>query len=274
MKQRILILLLVFSILLLTGCNNLSTPKETMLPSEADTTLPSTAETTLPSTAETTDPTDATDSTPPTTDDPATATTEPTTAPVSTEPSVTDHPAAAAGFDAVYSDICRLLDTGSWDLEYTYANVGMMEVVNNLSTKEERYERITYALEDINNDGILEMIVLDAMGNTRILAIFTLQNNQPVMTHEGTYRARLYRLSDGALYSEGSGGAAYSIFEAYGQRWFTYPKDEEYQQIGFYYAADGSYDPTQAQEITADEYNAKQAELAQMIAPFRVYSFN
>ena len=154
-----------------------------------------------------------------------------------------------------------------------YANMGMMEVVNSLSTKEERYGSITYALEDIDKDGSLEMIVLDAMGNTRILAIYALQDGQPVMTHEGMSRSRLYKLSDGALYYEGSGGAAYAIFEAYGQRWFTYPKGEDQMEIGFYHAADGSYDPSTAQEITADEYNAKQAELAQQITAFTVYPF-
>lgn len=188
-------------------------------------------------------------------------------------PPATQSPAAAAGFNAVYADICRRLDTDSCDMEYTYVNSGIMEVVNPLRTKEERYSSITYALDDIDNDGKLEMIVLDAMGNTRIIAIFTLQNGQPVMTYQGGYRARLYKLSDGALYSEGSDGAAYSSFGAYGQCWFTYPKGEDQMETGFYYSADGYYDPIEAQEITADEYWAKQAELTQKITAFSVYYF-
>ena len=188
----------------------------------------------------------------------------------STDPQI---PAASAGFGAVYIDICCLLDTGSWDLEYTYANTGMMELVGVESNKEARYSSITYALEDMDGDGAPEMIVLDAQGNTRILAIFAIQDGEPVMTHEGWNRSRLYRLSDGSLYRESSGGAAYSVFEAYGQRWFTYPKGEDQTEIGYYYAADGSYDPATSQEITADEYNAKQAELAQEITEFTGYPF-
>jgi hypothetical protein len=191
-----------------------------------------------------------------------------------TETPATPTPAASAGFGAVYADICRLLNTGVWDLEYTYATIGMMEVVESQNTKAGRYSSITYALEDINNDGSREMIVLDAMGNTRILAIFAIQNSQPVMTHEGGYRARIYKLVDGTLYFEGSNGAAYSIFEAYGQCWFTYPKGEDQLETGYYYAADGSYDPTKAQEITSDEYNAKQVEFAQKITAFSVYNFS
>ena len=278
MKQLIRIVPLILALLTLIGCSHPAEP-------DKDNAIPTTIETTIA-----TDPTDAVvtetaaqapaDSVPEETTVPK-ETTVPaetvvpleTTVPIATEPSVAEIPALSAGFDAVYADICLLLDTGSWDLEYTYANMGMMEVVNPLSTKEDRYNSITYALEDIDNDGSLEMIVLDAMGNTRILAIYALQNGQPVMTHEGWARARLYKLSDGALYHEGSSGAAYSIFEAYGQIWFTYPKDEYQTEVGFYYAADGSYDPNTAQEITADEYNAKQVELAQQITSFTVYPF-
>lgn len=249
MKRTVLISVLIFALLLLTGCGDTSDLKENLPKPSAETTL-------------------ATEAVP-------TETTAPTTAAtVPAEPPAAQNPAAAAGFEAVYADICQLLDTGSWDLEYTYANIGMMEVVNYYSTKEDRYTSISYALEDIDSDGTPEMIVLDAMGNTRILGIFALQNGQSVMTHEGWARSRLYRLSDGALYSEGSSGAAYSIFEAYGRCWFTYPKNEEQTEVGFYYAADGVYDPVGAQEITADEYNAKQVELAQMITPFSAYNFS
>ena len=252
-------------------------PAETSAPTDA-TTMPT--ETTP---METTAPTDAatmpTETAPAETSAPTDATTMPTeTTPMETTaptfPPATQTPAAAAGFDAVYADICRRLNTDSCDFEYTYVNSGIMEVVNPLGTKEERYSSITYALDDIDNDGNLEMIVLDAMGNTRILAVFALQNGQPVMTHEGGYRARLYKLSDGVLYFEGSNGAAYSIFGAYGQCWFTYPKGEDQMEIGFYYSADGSYDPIKAQEITADEYWVKQAELTQKIMAFSVYNFS
>ena len=272
MKQFIRIVTLILVLLMLVGCSRPADP-------EKGSAISTTTETTIAS--ELTDPVTTTVATEAPTDSVPAETTVPeettapeeTIVPIATEDPVAEIPAVSAGFDAVYADICILLDTGSWDLEYAYANMGMMEVVNSLSTKEERYGSITYALEDIDNDGSLEMIVLDAMGNTRILAIYALQDGQPVMTHEGMSRSRLYKLSDGALYYEGSGGAAYAIFEAYGQRWFTYPKGEDQMEIGFYHAADGSYDPSTAQEITADEYNAKQAELAQQITAFTVYPF-
>lgn len=285
MKQLIRIASLVLVLILLVGCSDPSNPEvDKSLPTVETTVqlaltepIATTATTIIPTDSVPTETTAPTETTVPADTTTPTETTVPadTTAPTeTTEPTAAPIPAVSAGFGAVYSDICRLLDTGSWDLEYIYAHAGMMEVTGYQSTKEERYSSITYALEDMDNDGNPEMIVLDAMGNTRILAIFTLQAGQPVMTHEGWARSRLYKLSDGTLYHEGSGGAAYSIFEAYGQCWFTYPKGEDQMEVGFYYAADGVYDPSTAQEITADEYNAKQVELAQKITAFSVYYFN
>lgn len=276
MKRLTRLLVLFFVLSLLIGCSNSSDLKDT-LPSISfeETSVP--VETVPTGTIAPTE-TSPTETTTPVETVPVETTAPVETAPVETTaptiPPATQSPAASAGFDAVYTDICRLLDSGSWELEYTYVSIGIGEVVIPLHTIEERYSSITYALEDMDNDGSLEMIVLDAMGNTRILAIYAFQNGQLVMTHEGWARARLYRLSDGTLYREGSNGAAYSIFEAYGHSWFTYPKGEEEIEAGYYYAADGSYDPNSAQEITCEEYYAKQAELTQMITTFSVYNFS
>lgn len=202
-------------------------------------------------------------------------TTAPTVAPTEpTEPTEPEIPAVAAGFGDVYTDICHLLDTGDLELAYTYVTVGMKEIIGSIDTVEARYQSITYGLEDMDGDGIREMVVLDAMGNSRIVAIFTLQYGVPVMTHEGWARSRLYRLSDGSLYHEGSSGAAYSIFEAHGQCWFTYPKDDAQMEVGFYHAADGIYDPATAREITAEEYEAKQVALSRQITAFSAYPFH
>lgn len=244
MKHLIRITALVLA-LLMTGCAGAADPN-------AETTAP-TMEATVPTMV--TEPTAPADTTPPE-----------TTAPAELTP-------ASAGYEAVYADICRLLDSGSWDLEYDYATMGMVEVASFLETAQERYSSITYALEDLDGDGSVEMIVLDAMGNTRILGIYAIQDGQPVLIREGWARSRLYRLDDGSFYTEGSNGAAYAIFEAYGQRWFTWPKDEEQMEIGFYHAEDGSYDPAAAREITAEEYDAKQLELARKITAFDARNF-
>jgi len=278
MKQLIRILSLVVVLLLLVGCGNSANSKEGKSPPTVEPTIQldltnpaaTTPATTTPTDsvlAETTAPVETTVATEPT------APAETTTPTIVTEPTAAPIPAISAGFGAVYADICRLLDSGDRDLEYAYATQGMVEIAAFLPTAEERYASITYALEDLDGDGRAEMIVLDAMGNTRILGIYAIRDGVPVMTHEGWSRSRLYRLSDGTLYSEGSGGAAYAIFEAYGQCWFTWPKDEDQMEIGFYHSADGTYDPAAAEEITADEYEAKQIVLAQKISAFEARNF-
>ena len=262
MKRFVRISALVLALLLLTGCSSLSDfetdlnhmfGKEPLVP---------------PGLVDPSAPADNAAATEPTESSP-----EEATEPATEQPTAPPDDAISAGFGVVYADICLMLDTGDWEQEYRYANIGMIEVIMGQDSKDARYSSITYALEDLNDDGSLEMIVLDAMGNTRILAIYALQNGEPVMTHEGWYRSRLYRLSDGSLYNEGSGGAAYSSFGIGDQLWFTYPKGDDQMEIGYYYAADGTYDPAKAIEITGDEYSAKQTELAKMITPFSTYSF-
>lgn len=266
MKRFVRISALVLALLLLTGCSMTDFEKDLNHLLGKDPIVP-------PGLVDPSVPADnvPTDNAP--TVEPTEAAPEEVTEPVATQPTVPVDPAIAAGFGVVYADICLMLDNTSRDQEYRYATIGMVEVAIYEDTKEGRYSCITYALEDIDNDGSLEMIVLDAMGNTRILAIYALQNGEPVMTHEGWYRSRLYRLSNGELYKEGSNGAAYSIFGVGKQLWFTYPKGDDQMEIGYYYAADGSYDPAKAQEITPNEYAAKQEELSKMIAPFSAYSF-
>lgn len=267
MKRFIRVSALILALLLLTGCsmtdfekdlNHLLGKDPIVPPGLVD---PSASADNVP-----------TDNAP--TVEPTEAAPEEVTEPVATQPTVPVDPAIAAGFGVVYADICLMLDTGDWEQEYRYANMGMIEMTMGQDSKDARYSSITYALEDLNDDGSLEMIVLDAMGNTRILAIYALQNGQPVMIHNGWYRSRLYRLSDGSLYREGSNGAAYSTFEIGDQLWFTYPKGDDQMEIGYYYAADGTYDPAKAQEITPNEYAAKQEELSKMITPFSAYSFS
>ena len=267
MKQIIRIFAFILVLLLLTGCETRSesnrryhakikrsgsTQTDTVdLPTndESESTTPTDAPVTIPTTVPTT--------------------TRPTTP---EQPAVPNSPATSAGFGAVYAEICELLDSGSVDGDYTYISAGISEMAQNTASASARYSSITYALEDLDGDGKQEMIVLNSMGNTQILAIYAIQGGKPVMTREGWSRSRLYRLSDGQLYYEGSNGAAYAIFEVGTQRWFTYPT-ADMTDIGYYYAADGSYDPATAHQITEEEYNAKQTELSQKITAFSVYNF-
>lgn len=228
----------------------------------------------------------ATESAPPTqTTSPATETPTQNTTP--TQPPSTQIPAHAAGYSAVYQDIYQLLTSGDRNQNYLFATTGIKEATSGTSTEAERFAAISYALQDLNDDGIQEMIVLDPHwtlpGNSRILALYTLQNGSPLLIDEGWARSRLYLLQDGTFYHEGSGGAAYSVFETRTLQgthmfstgiWFTYPKDEAQTQGGYYYNATGEYSVEASIEITNEEYTTQQEALQQKIVTFNAYSFH
>lgn len=74
-----------------------------------------------------------------------------------------------------------------------------------------------FVLEDLNSDGIKELIILHKdyfSGNrdTFITAIYTRANGQPVRILESWTRNRHYVCSDGSVYNEGSNGASYSVY--------------------------------------------------------------
>ena len=195
-------------------------------------------------------------------------------------------PAESAGYSAVYQDICQFLRSGDSDQAYQFVTTGIKETRIGTSSEAERFAAISYALQDLNGDGVQEMIVLDPHwtlpGNSRILAIYTLLNNTPTLMAEGWSRSRLYLLQDGTFYKEGSSGAAFSCYEtlilqgtalSYTGLWFTYPKGETQIQGGYYYNTTGEYSVEASTEITSEEYTLQQEKLQQEIVTFPSYSF-
>ncbi len=75
---------------------------------------------------------------------------------------------------------------------------------------------VGYALQDMDGDGNHELILggigYDSGDDPCLFEIYTLVNGQPVSLYQSTVRARLYLMTDGKLYFEGSGGAASGYF--------------------------------------------------------------
>ena len=77
---------------------------------------------------------------------------------------------------------------------------------------------IGYTLYDVDGNGIEELIIADTGPegwNNRILLMYTLHDDKPVLLLEGWARNRYYLLNDGTIYNEGSSGAAYTSFGIY-----------------------------------------------------------
>ena len=173
-----------------------------------------------------------------------------------------------------YMDILRQIydalefDAQSVDDNNEYYSIGIHEIAMYLDTPSDRRKAISYCILDINQDGIEELLIVDSNDNgafeMRILDMYTWEDGTAIKVIEGWSRNRFYLLDDGTIYNEGSGGAAYSImqlfvFEPRGTEltekdlYFTYPKNENMDETGYYYSKDGIYDVSQAIEITAEE---------------------
>jgi hypothetical protein len=86
-----------------------------------------------------------------------------------------------------------------------------------LGFAEPPHGEIGYAIVDINNDGIPELLLgsIDNLNNASPHSVFTLQNGNPVLLTSFWSRSRGVVSSNGTIYSVGSGGAAYTYLSSY-----------------------------------------------------------
>jgi hypothetical protein len=156
-------------------------------------------------------------------------------------------------------------------------------------------DTIGYVFRDINADTIPELLIGsfdktdDAYTKNEIYAAYTHNGKSPVLLFSGWARNSYALTDENTLYHHGSGGAAYSIFGEYRiseaggfqciNAYFTYPKDDEMTEIGFYRNTSGIMDPAEAEEwaVSADEFwaagDAIAAKTAKLSAtPFSAYA--
>lgn len=155
------------------------------------------------------------------------------------------------------------------EINSVHFSTGIYEAVASGNTVDDRIKAIAYCVMDVNEDGVEELLIVDAAypepGNVRILDMYTLVEGTSVKVIEGWARNRYYLLDDGMIYCSGSGGAAYSNEELLSfapgatkltskELYFTYPKDGDMNNCGYYYSANGVYDVSLATEISADDF--------------------
>ena len=127
---------------------------------------------------------------------------------------------------------------------------------------------VGYALKDLDKNGIPELIIAgrgtDDFSGGMVYDLYTLVNGTPVQLAISQARNRYYLRSDNSVVNEGSGGAAYSIFQRLrlnGDRLeaeellFTWPETDASGKdtAGYYYRAGGG-------EPSPDEKSVKLSE--------------
>ena len=151
------------------------------------------------------------------------------------------------------------LNPATDEINCVHFSTGIYEAVVSCDEVDDRMKAIAYCVMDVNEDGVEELLIVDTVwpepGNVRILDMYTLVEGTPVKVIEGWARNRYYLLDDGKIYSSGSGGAAFSNEELLEfdsgataltskELYFTYPKDNDMNNVGYFYSGDGMYNFT------------------------------
>ena len=162
-----------------------------------------------------------------------------------------------SAYGSVISAYYRAYTSGNTTSEYAFNN--------NLSEFISYAPHVGYALQDINGDGVQELIIAGINDDTYteivIFDLYPLENGQPVQLACTRARSRYFLRSDGSILNEGSNGAGNSIFvvnRLYGSSltpiesamtWF-----EGGERDGCYHQTDGyNYEPRDYDEYLTEQ---------------------
>lgn len=196
------------------------------------------------------------------------------------------------------------------DIDYLEGLTGLDEFVHitEFENTDERLACVGYRFEDLNGDGISELLIMEAAegsgmndadgaadasgasegsgagsaslnqsgditipnapqnaSGSRLFAVYTLVDGEPCCVLESMYRNSYSLTEDGTFFNQGSAGAMYSIFAEEKlskdgntlsciDYWFTYEKDESFQEIGYYHNMTGDWGKNLSEEVGEEEY--------------------
>lgn len=174
-----------------------------------------------------------------------------------TAPAVIHVDDTLSAYGSVISAYYRAYTSGNTSSEYAFNN-SLSEFISSAP-------HVGYALQDINGDGIQELVVagINDSDYTEIVIfdLYTLENGQPVQLACSRARSRYFLRSDGSILNEGSNGAGNSIFvinRLYGSQltpiesamtWY-----EGSERDGCYHQTDGyNYEPRDYDEYLTEQ---------------------
>lgn len=192
-------------------------------------------------------------------------------------------------YNTILDSNYELIMGGADAYDYREGTSGIGEVIMN--SDEIAANTIGYTLLDVNHDGVVELII-GAISEEKegkyygenIYSAYT-YNDIPYLLVEGWSRNRCFLLEDGTFYTEGSGGAMYSVLEnfvlnanetglSYKDFYFTKEKDESFEEIGFYHNTTGEMDASVSEEIDEDAFWNKSAEYSSRTISFELVPFS
>lgn len=209
---------------------------------------------------------------------PTAAETEPAAETAAPETTAEPMPDYAQLYSEVLNGFYDLIANSTDDSEAGDGQTGVWEAVM-LTGSEEAMKNVGYVIEDISGDGVPELMIAAIDTNSgekhlgrEIYACYTYANGAPYLTFEGWARSSYSWIGGGSFLYSGSSGAACSYFGTYSisddgtalvcnDNYFTYPKDDSWEVIGFYHNTTGDGEPTDStEELTVEESEFWQIE--------------
>ncbi len=193
-------------------------------------------------------------------------------------------------YSSILDNVLNLIQNSDSNYVCNDGEVGIAEATAGRSISDS-LSNIGYSCVDIDGNGVDELIITDTSEEfgERILAAYTLENEEPILLMEGYIRSRYYYLGDNLFYFEGSGGAAYSIFGLYKiskdgvslqtiDYYFSEFKDiTDVDSIGWFHNTTGEYSIDASEEVffeTDEEPYEIMAEYLSKVQPLEIISFS
>lgn len=197
----------------------------------------------------------------------------------------------------IYGDILdhmyQVMTSEDENYEVQDGEIGVLEVIAGMD-KRDALDSVGYTIQDISGDGIPELLLGavretdgDKVWGNNIYAVYTCVDGAPALTFEGWARSSYQYIGDGDFYYYGSGGTMYSIFGTYtisedgtalncNDYYFTYEKDESFEEIGFYHNTSGDWDKSVSEEldVTADEFWKIEEDMEKQVGKIQLIPFS
>ncbi len=171
---------------------------------------------------------------------------------------------------------------------------GVIELTYVLSGEgraEEAPQCVGYTVKDISGDGVPELLIGDIAekkdGTCRgsiIYAVYTLADEKPYCTLEGWQRNRYDWTKNRRFFNRASAGAAYTIVGDFAlsedgtklvctDYWFTYHKDDSFEEIGYYHNTTGEWDVDVSEEVSSETFYKTEEKLEEKIEMLELTPF-
>lgn len=172
-------------------------------------------------------------------------------------------------YDELLLDMYNYIANFESNKDVPEGKMGIFEVINTLEDKSTGLMSIGYVTEDLNKDGVEELIVVKANDSdvtppqgTSVLALYTYTKSGVQLVFEGNSQSRYYVLLDNSIFNEVSGSADFAFgnylleentakLKTIGY-YFAVPQSSNNEKLGFYYNDTGVRDVNASQVFDGD----------------------